>query len=54
MKNNRQTQATVITPKELDKVKMPLPKSWKKAAGLLAHKRGLLKKYIQTIRKEWD
>ena len=52
MKNNG--QATILTPEELREYKVPLPASWKKAAGLLRKKRKDLERHLETVRKEWD
>ena len=52
MKNTN--QATILTPKEVDEYKTPLPASWKKAAGLLKHRKIDAVKYQKQIRKEWD
>jgi len=47
-------QAKVVTPEEVEKLRYPLPESWKKAAGLLRHKRKALERHLKTIRSEWD
>jgi hypothetical protein len=52
MKNNN--QATILTPEEVREYKTPLPASWKKAAGLLRHKRKALERHLETVRNEWD
>ena len=52
MKNN--SQATILTPKEVMEYRVPLPASWKKAAGLLKGRKIDGLKYQKQIRKEWD
>lgn len=47
-------QAKVITAKELPYLRYPLPKSWKKAAGLLRHKNKALEEHLRKVRDEWD
>ena len=46
-------QATVLTPEEVDKVKLSLPESWTKAAGLLARKKKALEEHLRTVQEEW-
>jgi len=51
MANN--TQAKIITPQELTRLRHPLPQSWVKAAGLLRHKRKALEQHLKKVRSEW-
>ncbi len=46
--------ARTLTLEELSKQKQPLPKSWKKAAGLLRHKKKELEHHLKRIRLEWE
>jgi len=45
--------AKIVTPKQLQTLEYPLPKSWVEAAGLLKKKVGGLR-YQKKIRKEWE
>jgi hypothetical protein len=47
-------QATILTPKEVEKLRYPLPESMKKAAGLLRRKRRALERHLKQVRKEWE
>ena len=48
-------QAKIITPKELEKLRRPLPRIWVVAAGILkGRKRIDALRYQRQIRKEWD
>ncbi len=47
-------EATILTVKELEQRRIELPQSWKKAAGLLRHKRKALEKHVKAVRLEWD
>lgn len=49
-----QRQATVLTPEEVKKIRLPLPASMGKAAGLLRQKRNALERHLTQVRKEWD
>jgi hypothetical protein len=54
MAPTQQQKAKIMTPAELGKIRYPLSDSWKKAAGLLKHKRKALEQHLTTIRNEWD
>ena len=51
MGNNK---AQIITVQDLPKLRYPLPESWRKAAGLLKHKRKELEAHLEEVRNEWD
>lgn len=38
----------------LRKLTLPLPSSWKRAAGLLRHKKKALENHLKKVRAEWD
>jgi hypothetical protein len=46
--------AKIITRKELAELRYELPKSWRKAAGLLRGKRKALEAHVKQVRREWD
>ena len=48
-----QTVVKSVTPITLIS-RRQLPKSWMKAAGLLRHKKKLLERHVQSIRREWN
>ncbi len=43
----------MITRKELAELRYELPKSWRKAAGLLHDKREALEGHLKRVRSEW-
>ena len=46
--------AKIITRKELAELRYELPKSWRKAAGLLRDRREALEEHLKRVRSEWD
>ena len=50
----KDTKAQVIKIEDLPTLRYPVPESWKKAAGLLKHKRKELEEHLEQIRNEWD
>lgn len=45
--------AKIINPEELDDLKLPLPESWRKAAGILRNKKIDPVAYQKRMRRQW-
>jgi hypothetical protein len=50
---NHNQGAKMITRKELAELRYELPKSWRKAAGLLHDRREALEGHLKRVRSEW-
>ena len=54
MKTNTQTKTRIHTSEDAKHLRYPLPESWKKAAGMLKHKKVNALAYQKRVRAEWD
>ena len=50
----RTHSATLLSFNELAQLRRSTPPSWKKAAGLMRHKRKSLERHIAAVGNEWD
>lgn len=46
-------QTKIVTPQKMYNLKLAIPNSWLKAAGILKNKRKQLEKHVSKIRLEW-